>query len=181
MPTFSCWLSSFVSGSIRLTVPSPAFVTHTAPSATATPEGAFPTRIVSVTEPVSSARRDTTPRSGWATQRLPNPIALAPGRWPSSPVSWTLPSSALIRATEFVPISTSASPPDLSRGIEIATSAKMTTIAPISTRGRRVFVGGGAGGPNGCSRSTGSAPSGTTRATATGSEMPLNVSEPRSS
>src|SRR4029453_5123532 len=89
-PTFSRWLSSLVSGSTRLTVPSPAFVTHTAPSPTARPAGAFPpptpppppagpggrfpTRIVSVPEPVSRARRATTPRSGWATQRLPNPI-----------------------------------------------------------------------------------------------------------
>ena len=103
-PTSIVWLTSFVSTSIRLTVPSLAFVTHTDPSPTATPAGEAPTLIDgSITEPSSRARRATTPRSGWATQRLPNPIALAPGRCPSSVASSRLPSSGSIRAIEFAP------------------------------------------------------------------------------
>ena len=54
-------------------------------------------------------------------------------------------------------------------------------IAPTTTQRRDVFGGGGGGGAYGRSRSTGSTPSGTTRTTTTGSEMPLNDSEPRSS
>jgi hypothetical protein len=77
-PTGSVSLSSFVSGEIRLTVPSPALVTDTEPSPTAMPAGAVPTRIVSTTDPSSRSRRVTVPRSGCATHRLPNPVALAP-------------------------------------------------------------------------------------------------------
>ena len=60
-------------------------------------------------------------------------------------------------------------------------SAATRTAPPTSIigRARRRCVGGDT--TNGRSRSTGSAPSGTTRATATGSAIPLKVIVPRSS
>ena len=132
-PAGSVWVTSLVSPLIRLTVPSPVLVTHTESSSTATPDGAVPTRIVSATDPSSRFRRATTPRSGCATHRLPKPIALAPVRWPSSVASSRLPSSAFRRATEFDPswLSRSSEP---SSGIEMATSASTSAIAPTNTQ-----------------------------------------------
>ena len=82
VPTASSSVTSPVPGSIRMTVPSPALVTHTEPSPIAMPAGDLPTSMFgSVTEPSSrSHRAPRTPGSGWATHRLPNPIAVAPGR-----------------------------------------------------------------------------------------------------
>ena len=139
VPACSRSVGSLVSGLIRLTVPSAAFVTHTDPAPTAIPDGATPTRIVSVTEPSSRSRRATIPRSGSATQRLPNPIALAPSRCPSSVVNSTAPSPALMRATEFVV--TAIGSFETSSGIEIATSARTATIARTSTHRRDVPSG----------------------------------------
>jgi hypothetical protein len=144
-PTGSVSLSSFVSGEIRLTVPSPALVTDTEPSPTAMPAGAVPTRIVSTTDPSSRSRRVTVPRSGCATHRLPNPVALAPGRSSSGVASCTAPSTALIRAIELAPTRSCPSSPDLSSGIEIASKSRTRAAAPTIAHRLDGVLGGPVG------------------------------------
>ena len=125
-----------------------------------------PDRVVDRTVlagPVASRRRGRAARpTGCRTRSRSRPAARR-----ARSRARALPSSAFMRATEFVPMSTSAPPSsDDSNGIAIATSARTSTRRrrrpSIDAWRRRAAAVRGA---NGCSRSTGSTPSGTTRTT----------------
>ena len=75
-----------VVGSIRLTVASPEFATHTAPAPTSMPDGETPTGI-GAADLVRRSMRDTESSVEFVTQTLPNPAATAVGRWPTATVS----------------------------------------------------------------------------------------------
>ena len=68
-----------MTASIRLTVASLLFVTHTEPSPTATPAGPLPTVIVCPTRPARVSRRDTVPVSPLVTHTAPAPTAIPLG------------------------------------------------------------------------------------------------------
>ena len=138
VPTGISSVTSPVPGSIRMTVPSPAFVTHTEPSPIAMPAGDLPTSMFgSVTEPSSRLTRATTPWSGLATHRLPKPIAVAPGRSPSAVGSDPrLPSAPFNRAIEFVPTSIGPPASDRSTGIDTAMRPRTTAIPTPTAQGR---------------------------------------------
>ena len=141
-----------VSTSIRSTVPSAAFVTQTAPSPTAMPEGERPTGIVSATDPSSSRSRTTRSRSGSTTHALPKPIAISPGRRSSSNARSTDP-VLRVESRERVRGERGAAPPslDVSSGMPIALKARATTTTATRTaRDRRVGVGAFAANGRSC-------------------------------
>ena len=58
-PTLIVFTTRFVAVSMRVTLGSPAFATHTAPGETAIPSGCGPTRIVALTLLVRGSIRET--------------------------------------------------------------------------------------------------------------------------
>ena len=73
-----------VTGSMRVTVPSPLFATHTEPAPSETPVGECPTGIVAVTAFVLGSIRTISSSSVSATHTPPSPTAIPLGPWPTA-------------------------------------------------------------------------------------------------
>ena len=84
--------------------------TQTAPSPTATPDGAFPVSIVSTTSPASGSMRDTVPSPALATQTAPSPTATATGASPTR-IGGAAPVSGSTRVTVSSPVLATHSAP----------------------------------------------------------------------
>ena len=83
-PTGIVATTLLVSGSMRVTVPSPLLATQTEPAPTATPLGERPTGIVSVTEREPGSIRVTLLSSESATHTPPSPTAIPVGPLPTA-------------------------------------------------------------------------------------------------
>ena len=92
-------MTVFVAGSMRETVPSSEFATHTEPSPNAMPVGPLPTLTVSTTLPRRESMRTTVRLDPSVTQTLPPPTAMPRPIAPVGIVSTTRPRTTSILVT----------------------------------------------------------------------------------
>src|SRR5947199_1739789 len=76
--------TSFVLGSMRVTVPSPLLATHIDPAPNAAPAGDGPTGILAVTDRVPGSIRTTASSSESTTHTPPAPTVIAVGALPTA-------------------------------------------------------------------------------------------------
>ena len=134
-PRSIVFVTRFVRGSMRETVPERLFATQTAPAPTAMPDGSRPTGISALTERVAGSIRATVPSRLFTTQIAPAPAAIGPGPLPIGIVSVTAPDA--IRCTVLSVLSEThrAPAPTASPAGSLPTSTRSTTRrVAVSTR-----------------------------------------------
>jgi hypothetical protein len=119
-----------VRASIRVTVPSPLFATHTEPAPIATPAGARPTAIVSVTDRVAGSIRATLSSSEYATHTPPSPTAIPVGPLPTGIGVSTPVGSTRVTLSPSVSVSQVAPAPSaIAAGPEFGSSGSTRPVA----------------------------------------------------